>query len=106
MMDKGDLLKASRIRNYSCQLTTLLSSPLPFFYLFVSFPVKTQKRDLMQVGSKLQVVLLPRENQDGVLKKLKDCAYGRGIEGGEKPSYIVVDRRLRNVRVKEDDILT
>lgn len=60
----------------------------------------------MQVGSKLQVVLLPRENQDGVLKKLKDCAYGRGIEGGEKPGYIVVDRRLRNVRVKEDDILT
>ncbi|KAM3575177.1 hypothetical protein VYU27_002874 [Nannochloropsis oceanica] len=32
----------------------------------------TVKRDLMQVGSKLQVVLLPRENQDGVLKKLKD----------------------------------
>lgn len=33
----------------------------------------TVKRDLLQVGSKLQVVLLPRENQDGVLKKLKDC---------------------------------
>lgn len=34
---------------------------------------QTVKRDLAQVGSKLQVVLLPRENQDGVLKKLKDC---------------------------------
>ncbi|EWM24535.1 terbinafine resistance locus protein [Nannochloropsis gaditana] len=33
---------------------------------------QTVKRDLTQVGSKLQVVLLPRENQDGVLKKLKD----------------------------------
>lgn len=32
----------------------------------------TIKRDLQQVGSKLHVVLLPRENQDGVLKKLKD----------------------------------
>ena len=36
----------------------------------------------MQVGSKLQVVLLPRENQDGVLKKLKDCTYGG--EGGRE----------------------
>src|SRR6056297_1030040 len=36
-----------------------------------------QKRDLTQVGSKLQVVLLPRENQDGVLKKLKDCTCRR-----------------------------
>jgi hypothetical protein len=32
-----------------------------------------QLRDLRQVGSKLQVVLLPRENNEGVLKKLKDC---------------------------------
>jgi len=40
----------------------------------------------MQVGSKLQVVLLPRENQDGVLKKLKDCTYGGegGREGGRE----------------------
>jgi len=39
----------------------------------------TVKRDLLQVGSKLQVVLLPRENQDGVLKKLKDCEWGDGL---------------------------
>lgn len=35
--------------------------------------LKLQLRDLRQVGSKLQVVLLPRENNEGVLKKLKDC---------------------------------
>jgi hypothetical protein len=41
---------------------------------------------LTQVGSKLQVVLLPRENQDGVLKKLKDCTCRRekGGAGGRK----------------------
>lgn len=43
----------------------------------------TVKRDLLQVGSKLQVVLLPRENQDGVLKKLKDCECGGGALVGE-----------------------
>jgi hypothetical protein len=42
----------------------------------------TVKRDLLQVGSKLQVVLLPRENQDGVLKKLKDCECAWNLVGG------------------------
>ena len=34
--------------------------------------IETILRDLRQVGAKLKIVLLPVENQEGVLKKLKD----------------------------------
>ena len=32
-------------------------------------------RDLRNVGGKLKVVLMPSEKQEGVLQKLRDCAF-------------------------------
>ena len=36
---------------------------------------ETIMRDLRNVGSKLKVVLLPREDQEGVLQKLRECKF-------------------------------
>lgn len=35
--------------------------------------IHIQMRDLRSVGAKLKIVLIPKGDQDGVLKKLKDC---------------------------------
>ena len=36
--------------------------------------VRSQMRDLRQVGDKLKVVLLPRDDRDAVITRLKECA--------------------------------
>lgn len=60
---------------------TIVSTPRNSFHLFIAKKALTtrcrhvvviQLRDLRQVGSKLKVVLLPREDQEGILKQLKE----------------------------------
>lgn len=58
---------------YGCVYVYSYIAAHTHIYIHIHTHIYIQKRDLLQVGSKLQVVLLPRENQDGVLKKLKDC---------------------------------